>query len=697
MSYGQKLDVVIGPNGQPEYYFQGQRYEAYQDVTANYNPVTGRISLSAGSVGDVLAYSGLTNTILTPADFSGLSSFMPTRIGLHRITINSQTVLANLITDCSNLIAVQDGRQVPCEVAPWSAKATSATVFIRTKSLSTVYLGTSVAHGSANYGSSYYQGFPIPTTATTFSCSHSAAGGSNPITSMTHPSLVDCGGTWNGARYWATVTPWSGTGWPAADRYEDPCLFNSADAATWAAVNVNASGYANIDSAYVASSAVYAGSDARLVYDPSGNSGAGVLYCYTRRYGSGSPTEAILRCQSTNGTTWTNAAGSTGAFDVIGLNGAASFALAGSLSTLTNIMSPSVVLVNGVWHMWGHQQLSDGKIRVRKFLSFDGLNFTGGDQLSVWWPANYWGPWHSDVQWDTDNAQFVMAHILNHVGESNSVGSAGMFISTSPDGVNWAMQDAPVGWNGQEDSATATRFSYKPCLCRVGARSWIFGYSGSLVTDSTMRVTLTTAQSVDFRVKNPVRPVTAAFIGKGARFFGDVASPAQYGMLQLDPPWKQISVNTSVLITGDALKCIRVGGSSGQAKCGQKLGATYVLEAYLAIVSSTSRFILCPESGQSACAQYHWSGGTELRAQSNDAGVNYSLPDNNYHLWKVTRDAGGVITIYVDGVQQHQYTTAENGVYGMLQLWGSGSVAGTDGVLCKAMYAYDAGCPAVTI
>jgi lysophospholipase L1-like esterase len=50
MSWGQKIDVQLGPTGQPEYYVMGQKLTGSSDVTAITDPVTGRIRESVREV-----------------------------------------------------------------------------------------------------------------------------------------------------------------------------------------------------------------------------------------------------------------------------------------------------------------------------------------------------------------------------------------------------------------------------------------------------------------------------------------------------------------------------------------------------------------------------------------------------------------------------------------------------------------------
>ena len=110
---------------------------------------------------------------------------------------------------------------------------------------------------------------------------------------VTHPSVVDMGGLWNGYRWWLADTPYPN----GNDDYENPSIWGSNDRINWSVP----SGLTNPIAPMPSGTGF--NSDVDLVWDADGER----LICYWREAASASPTVIDIRAAtSTDGIVWTH-------------------------------------------------------------------------------------------------------------------------------------------------------------------------------------------------------------------------------------------------------------------------------------------------------------------------------------------------------------------------------------------------------
>ena len=373
--------------------------------------------------------------VITKA-FSDATLFSVSGAALNRVTLDSSNYDWSSVenADCSDLVATQNSQTLAVYVRPdASLSGESAIVYVRSIAAGNIQL---LGGGPATLDTSLPSNMPFSYTEATISLSHSGASTDNPLTSHTHPCVVCIPAGWNGYKYWGVVTPWDGSGWPSANRYEDPCIINSANGLSWSEVDVNGSGYANIYDAYSVSASSFS-SDSCLMFDAAGNGGAGVLYCYWRVNDSSS--EDIFRMETTDGETWTDSNATSGAHDTLSISTTL------TLSGTDNLLSPSVIKKGATSYEMFVTCLEAGALRVRHFTSTDGLTFSGGEYVANSWPNAFKGPWHTEVRYDDVASKYIMTLIMARSGSTSTTGgSASLFLAISDDGQAWELEPFPV-------------------------------------------------------------------------------------------------------------------------------------------------------------------------------------------------------------------------------------------------------------
>jgi hypothetical protein len=561
--------------------------------------------------------------------------FTALRSGIHRISITNADFLSSVLDEgCLSIGAYMDDfGAVPLEVQPGSSKVGgAAVVFLKVPGAGEVKITSSSGLRSASARTISPATQPIKNANLGLSGTHSAAASFNPLTSFVHPSLIYFPAGWNGYTYLMTATPWAGPGWPTGDIYEDGLLFSSTDAVTFTPVNINATGFANLTNANATG---FAATDCRLAFDPLAAGGAGILYAYQRF--TKNSVETLIRQQTLNGTTWTNAAGVTGSYDVLAF--AAGSVLAHPLAApTTSALSPSILFYNGECRMWATMQDNNGVLFLRHWVSLDGLTFTDGETLPIPWTADYQGAWHTDVQYDDDARQFVMLGQLQRKGALGSTYTNINVLYTSKDGRNFRQHPVPLGYTGH-DLPTKTQHIYKGCICRVATRRWIFVNSSS-TTVGGLYLSLQGPLSIETDRPRNCHPATSVFDEPTGRWFGstaaDVVAP---GVFQREPAWSYIgNAGGKASIASGKMTILRNSGQAAIVTCGTRLGLSYRLLMRLRATHSTSIMRVGAES-TALTLGLHIEGNVSLLklAQNTDAGVAYTN-DTLAHNWELRRE-----------------------------------------------------------
>lgn len=501
-------------------------------------------------------------------------------------------------------------------------------------------------------------------TSIGLSGNHSLGGAANPILSYVHPSILFFPSSWNGSKYWMTATPWNGLGFTPSDKLEDGMLFTSEDGNTWAAVNVNATGFANLTAAFSESGV---STDSRLVYDDVTNK----IYHYFRYTISGS--EIVYRQETSNGTTWTNAAGTTGGKDIVKLNGSISWRYGfEQLPVITTCLSPSILKVGAEWKLWCTAYEKDGlnDIVMRYASSLDGLNFFGGDILEKWWPHDFQGVWHSDVQFDEDSRQYVLIGQLQRRSSEGTIGSTFSninILATSEDGItNWKLSKTPVAITGQD--SPETRFIYKGALVRTGTRKWRVASSFNLKSDLTNRISFFPEATIEFDRPRAATKTSGVFIEPFGRFYKDTVQLSAIGSIQVDPSWSQTTNNATSQIVAGVLKARR-GTGACNVMSGVRLQSTYKLKARLKLNTLTSNVSFSREAGEQVGFGFE-NNSSKLKLSGLDTGVAFT-PTTDWIDVIQTRSPVGV-----DSIHALSITATTNGTKTVTVSSSTGAVVG---------------------
>lgn len=182
-----------------------------------------------------------------------------------------------------------------------------------------------------------------------------------------HPSVVLApDNTWNGYRYWMAFTPY-----PTEPR-ENPSIVASNDGINWEVPD----GLSNpvVPLSYATAQGYSYGSDTHLVFN-----GSTLVMFFRLAATSPSAKEAIYRCHSTDGVTWSTPV-----------------QLFANATTATADVSPAVVIdADGTWRMWTVDARVSNVPILRMRTSADGLTWGAPSNCTH---ANGTDPWHIDVQ-----------------------------------------------------------------------------------------------------------------------------------------------------------------------------------------------------------------------------------------------------------------------------------------------------------
>lgn len=675
-------DLVNG--GKAMYISERESNKEMSDVKANVDPVTGgSILWSAAERLNIDA-----EATLPVGQLSVVASITPTRTGAMRVALSAVTAGLARLSALQDLCAMQDGRLIPLDVPPGTTKAAGGVLFVGVRSLSRIDICSSSVIEQSAARTWVPSGMRIGTVETAFSGTHSGAGANNPITSFTHPSIVDCGTAWNGHRYWASVTPWLGSGWPSADAYEDPMIFYSDDLATWTPIN-RGDTFANLFDARTTLGATYLSSDARLVFDNAKST----LHCYWRLTKSANE-EYLVHLQTTNGTTWVPASG-TGNYDTLTLTNwtgisAYAFKSDDAVNFYTSCQSPSICKVGGMWHMWTLVETQVDKYnKLRYFTSNDGLDWTGGDSIAPWWSDDFIGPWHGDVQYDPDSGQFVFMHMLGRGGGSGAPiqnNTLATFLSVSRDGVHWTMDDCPISVSGPDTTITTPQKQYKPCAVRVGVNSWVFASSFTTATLGG-RISIAPAVTLNFSRQQVTAAINGVFKFPVGRWFGNRYSVAQYGLLQEQPGWRNMA-NNAVNITSGVLNLRRRATGAASVFAGNKCNHSYEFEAWLKPTGPNAKIQIINENlGEKVGITYDYFDATTNSFKLCNSGTFFAHTlVSVWQFWRFTAieasNGDMTLSLYIDDVligsdtrTAAQMTT----LMGALQFQVSGDTPDNDG------------------
>lgn len=617
--------------------------------------------------------------------------FKASRSGLHTVTITNATFFDMVLDEgCLSVGAYMESYGgVPIEIRPDATKAGKFLVcYVKVPKAGIIQINASktLRTGSSKTVSPYTQG--IKNVNMNLTCNHSTATTINPLTSFVHPSMVYIPGGWNGATYWMTATPWGDSSQYGAipiDRYEDGCLFSGNDPNALVAVNVNASGFANITAAYALDTSV--ATDCRLAFDPNANSGAGVLYAYTRLTKSG--VESLIRQQTTNGTTWTNLAGVTGQFDTLTFV-AGSTLLHPLAASVTNVLSPSILFNGGEVRMWVTMQDKNLNVFLRHFVSLDGLSFSGGDILPSPWTEDYQGTWHTDIQYDDDARQYLMLGQLQKVGALGSVYTNVNILYTSIDGKNWAQQPVPAAYSGYDMLPLKSYQIYKGALCRTGIRKWII--LNSVINAQSKFVGISGPINLESDKPRTCHASTSVFDEPQGRFYSNTSNILTNSIIQREPAWANVSnAGATVNILNGKLNLLRNGAQAAIATGGTRLGNQFRLIAKMKATHTTSIGRISAETGNSNGVAIEGNVSLLKLAQVGDAGVPYTN-DTVSHIWEYRREqlstsdpSAIVVTGSSNGTRTITATTTGFAIGTPIKLVGA-NVDGTDiDTICESV------------
>ena len=260
-----------------------------------------------------------------------------------------------------------------------------------------------------------------------------------------HPDVVYFPHGWHGHKYWMAMTPYPYD----TDTYEDPSILVSDDGLSWSVPD-------GLTNPIVPRPQCDHNSDPDIVYNPSSDE----LYLYyTEQLRAdrcpGQNANSVRLVTSPDGVNWS----------------VPQTIMTWSLDTDPLYLSPAVVYVDGVFHMW----LAGSAGGVAHATSDDGTHWSPLESIDLT-PA----PWHLDVAYV--GGEFVMLIV------DSPVAGAHLVAATSKNGVNWSAGNDAVlspgdGWDDEriyrstlvyDDSAGLLRLWYS---ARSSAGQWHIGYS----------------------------------------------------------------------------------------------------------------------------------------------------------------------------------------------------------------------------
>jgi len=523
--------------------------------------------------------------VLVPSEENGTRiTSLSVREGLNEIIVTNENFISQFSVGVLGVVATDGKRWLPVEVRPDSTSELLTLYIDAPRGCTSITLYEFPEAAIEATQSLTPVTFSYQNTALALSASHSLAAANNPILSYVHPSIVYFPDGWNGKKYWMTATPWSAAGtWPSEDVYEDAILFNTDDrTGAWTPVNINASGFNNLTAANSVAGRV--STDTRLCYDEQVN----ILYAYFRVTTSG--VETIHRIQTSNGGTWTNAAGTQGAWDNVTLNGNLDWTAGTELAIGTGCLSPSIVKTGEQWDIWATAYEIDGynDIVLRHATSLDGLAFFGGKWTKPF-PKNFQGVWHQDAQYDPEKNQWLMLGQLqgsSNIGASGSTNSNIQMLFTSEDKESWKMWDVPAAISGVDPDTNRSCNCYKGALLYEGDGKWVIATSYRLKSSNQYRVAFSPAVVLNTKQPRASRPVVGVFHESQGRWYRDV-SVSGLGIIQREPAWYNLGVN-SVASVSNKILSLRRGSGACAAACGTRWKRAFKLKSRLKLATLTS-------------------------------------------------------------------------------------------------------------
>lgn len=253
------------------------------------------------------------------------------------------------------------------------------------------------------------------------------------LPSVTHPSAVDIGTTWNGYRYWMAFTPW-----PNGAR-ELPCVVASNNLVDWVVPDGASNPISTVSQINIAAGAsLYSYlADTHMIFKD------GSLWLYYKAHADSPAREGLVLQKSTDGTTW-----STPQF------------LIQHGDSVTRLISPAVAVKGATSYLFVIDRYTGGLSehqKLRYHTSSDGLAWTGPTTCILPEICGL-GPWHLDVQFSGG-----LFHALITSTTSIST-SANSYYFTSADALNWTGSPIP-GLNrlGSYDGNRIYRTGMIPC------------------------------------------------------------------------------------------------------------------------------------------------------------------------------------------------------------------------------------------
>jgi hypothetical protein len=304
-----------------------------------------------------------------------------------------------------------------------------------------------------------------------------------------HPDVAVSPSWWHGEKTYLAVTPY-----PGGDvKFENPSLYSSVDGARWAIPAGGSNPLVEPEGGYL--------SDPDIVFDPSESQ----LRVYFRKVLSDN---IIMMMHSGDGVNWSEPE------EVV-------------RAPSHQIVSPAIVrMPKGGWMMWSINAGESGcgapttTVDLRR--SADGITWGEPVQVDMPLPPSRLTPWHIEVQWMPDFAEYWALFNAKEVG---GCGTTALYLATSKDGEHWKTRPNPVVVAGSHPALEAivyrSTFVYDATRDRVtlwysGAR----GTSGHLVWSTVVE-----------RIWRK-----SLFRRAGASLSSTSASSIPKGVVLLDPP-----------------------------------------------------------------------------------------------------------------------------------------------------------------
>jgi hypothetical protein len=257
-----------------------------------------------------------------------------------------------------------------------------------------------------------------------------------------HPDVIYFQDGWHGHKYWMAMTPYPFD----TDTYENPSIVVSDDGLSWSVPD-------GLTNPIVPRPDCDHNSDPDIVYNPRTNE----LYVYyTEQLRAdrcpGRNTNSVRLVTSADGINWS----------------APQTVMSWNLDTDPLYLSPAVVYVGGVFHMW----LASSVSGVVHGTSDDGFRWSPLDVTPV--------PWHLDVAYV--DGEFVMLIV------DSPVAGAHLVAATSKDGVKWSAGSDPIlspgnGWDDERIYRSTLLYDESIRLLRLwysaksSAGQWHIGYT----------------------------------------------------------------------------------------------------------------------------------------------------------------------------------------------------------------------------